>query len=70
MKLNELEEAWNAQSDRLNQWCELGLDEIVHFAQEQEREACAKVCEQQLGFIAECPEMAQYCAEAIRERRV
>lgn len=33
-----------------------------------EREACAVTCEQQLGFIAECPEMATYCAEAIRMR--
>lgn len=33
--IEELKAAWNAKADRLNQWDELGLDEIVHFAQEQ-----------------------------------
>jgi hypothetical protein len=34
---------------------------------EAEREACAKVCESQLEE-GECPERAQYCADAIRAR--
>ncbi len=33
-----------------------------------EREACAKVCELEKQERSECPEMAQYCADAIRER--
>lgn len=45
MGLEELEAAWNAQADRYNQWCELGLDEIVEFAQQIEREACAQIAE-------------------------
>ena len=39
MGLEELEAAWNANADRFNQWSELGIDEIVAFAQEVEREA-------------------------------
>lgn len=43
MGLDELEAAWNAKADRFNQWHELGLDEIVEFAQEVERDACANI---------------------------
>ncbi len=45
MGLDELEVAWNAQADKFNQWQDLGLDEIVAFAQEEEREASAKRAE-------------------------
>lgn len=38
--IRELESAWNAQADNFNQWDELGLDEIVAFAQKVERAAC------------------------------
>ena len=34
LTLDELEILWNAQADPMNQWDELGLDEIVAFAQE------------------------------------
>ena len=44
------------------------LQNCVNRLIEAEREECAKVCEQQLGFIGECPEMATYCADAIRMR--
>ena len=33
----------------------------------QEREACAKVCDEQ-AKEAECPERARYCADALRNR--
>jgi hypothetical protein len=33
--VEDLKATWNAQADAMNQWDELGLDEIVHFAQEQ-----------------------------------
>jgi hypothetical protein len=33
LTLPELEAKWNAQSDRMNQWSELGMDEIVWYAQ-------------------------------------
>ncbi len=46
MTLEELKAAWNAQADECNQWSELGLDEIVAFAQKVEREACAKYIEE------------------------
>ena len=36
-----LMDAWNAQADPENQWENLGLDEIVDFAQSVERSACA-----------------------------
>jgi hypothetical protein len=33
--VDDLEAAWNAESDKFNSWDELGLDEIVAFAQER-----------------------------------
>lgn len=33
-----------------------------------EREACAKVCEEVDATTGECPELAKYCADAIRKR--
>jgi len=33
--LEELEARWNASKDQFNQWGELGLDEIVAFAQSE-----------------------------------
>jgi hypothetical protein len=33
LSVPELEVMWNAQADHMNQWDELGLDEIVAFAQ-------------------------------------
>ena len=45
MKLDELKAAWNVGSDHFNRWDSLGVDEMVQFAQQQEREACAKMCE-------------------------
>ncbi len=35
LTVQELEARWNAGADRLNQWTELGLDEIVWFAQSE-----------------------------------
>lgn len=39
MSLEELKTAWNAQADPMNQWDTLWLEEMLEFAQEQEREA-------------------------------
>jgi len=36
--VERLKHAWNTQADALNQWDELGLDEIVHFAQQRQVE--------------------------------
>lgn len=33
LTVDELEALWNAQADKFNQWADLGLDEIVYFAQ-------------------------------------
>jgi hypothetical protein len=33
MTVDELKDLWNSQTDHTNQWDELGLDEIVAFAQ-------------------------------------
>jgi hypothetical protein len=33
--LDELRDAWNAQADASNSWDELGMDEIIWFAQQQ-----------------------------------
>ena len=35
MTVDELEARWNETADRYNQWSELGLDEIVAFAQQE-----------------------------------
>jgi hypothetical protein len=35
LTLDELEAAWNAQADAFNSWNELGIDEIIWFAQQQ-----------------------------------
>lgn len=71
MTLDELEAAWNAQADQHNQWCDIGLDEKIAYAQQVEREACAKVCD---GFVTSLyyenapaqNNMAKACARAIR----
>lgn len=45
--------------------------ELISFARlvaAAEREACAKSCEQVNEATGECPELAQYCADAIRSR--
>ena len=33
--VDELRDEWNASADHMNQWDELGIDEIVWFAQER-----------------------------------
>jgi hypothetical protein len=33
--LDDLRDAWNAQADAVNSWDELGIDEIIWFAQRQ-----------------------------------
>ena len=73
MSIDELKAAWNAQADKYNQWDELGLDEIVAFAQYQEREACAKVCDElptpdAVMFFSTYEIATTDCAEAIRAR--
>jgi len=48
----------------------IGITNLKAFAKlvaQHEREECAKVCEAQLNE-GECPERAQYCADAIRAR--
>ena len=35
LSLDELRDAWNAQADAVNSWDELGMDEIIWFAQQQ-----------------------------------
>ena len=37
--VEQLRAAWNAQADAMNSWDELGLDEIVHFAQVRAEES-------------------------------
>lgn len=48
----------------------INLDAFIRLAKQArsaEREACAKVCDEQAGE-PECPERAKYCADAIRAR--
>lgn len=35
LSCDELRDAWNAQADAVNSWDELGMDEIIWFAQQQ-----------------------------------
>jgi len=37
-------------------------------AQAEEREECARICESVNSKFSECPELAIYCAEAIRQK--
>jgi hypothetical protein len=46
MTRNEIIAAWNAQSDYMNSWQNLGEDEKLEWAMKLEREACAKVCDE------------------------
>ena len=43
------------------------LEAFAKLVAQHEREECAKECEAQLNE-GECPERAQYCADAIRAR--
>lgn len=40
--LDELKAMWNAKADRFNRWHDIGMDEIVEFAQEVGRAECAR----------------------------
>lgn len=64
MNIDQLKAAWNAQADKHNQWDDLGIDEIVSFAQTQECLACAQVCEE---LWYDDPEGSAY-ARALHER--
>jgi hypothetical protein len=35
LSIDDLRDAWNAQSDAFNSWDDLGIDEIIWFAQQQ-----------------------------------
>ncbi len=50
MTLNELQAAWNEQADAMNSWGELGMDEIVAFAQEQVLKRAADIFEGTRAF--------------------
>ena len=45
LSIDDLRDAWNAQSDAFNSWDELGIDEIIWFAQQQAiaRYACPAI---------------------------
>lgn len=45
MTHDEIIKAWNNQTDKHNQWSDLGEDEMLEFAMRLEREACAKIAE-------------------------
>lgn len=54
MKIDELEARWNASADRYNQWSDLGLDEIVSFAQQECLKEAAERFEGSLPFNWVC----------------
>lgn len=54
MTLDELANAWNAQADPFNQWGELGLDEMVAFAQQQALIEAAEAFEGTRAFNWSC----------------
>ena len=51
--LDELEALWNAQADRFNEWTELGIDEIVAFAQQQALSRFGTACRRTLEQAGE-----------------
>lgn len=54
MDIDELKAAWNAQADKYNQWDELGLDEILAFAQQQVLLEAAQIFEGARDFSWVC----------------
>lgn len=65
MTMKELELAWNSIV-RAKEWRWLDLEELVAFAQEVEREECAKICDEyDDGRYANA---ADLCAFSIRDR--
>ena len=69
MNIDEIIAAWNAQADYMNTWQHLGEDEKLEWAMKLEREACAKVCDDNdpgdgSGYSTACEALA----EAIRAR--
>lgn len=64
MTVDTLEKLWNAQADEYNKFDTLELEEIVEFAQEVVREACAKVCDKVLNESNNIA--ASVCAGRIR----
>lgn len=65
-----IEEDWLLVLDEKNKHPRAEMPTLLRFARlvaAHEREACAKVCDQQ-AHEPECPERADYCAAAIRAR--
>jgi len=56
----ELKEAWNAQADKYDQWDTLSLDGVIAFAQLQECEACAKLCEAPIDEVQITDDCKEY----------
>jgi len=61
-----LKAAWNEQAYQFNQWDDLGIDEIVAFAQKQEREKCAAICDE----IANSTEPDDFAIDAVNEAAI
>lgn len=62
---------WVSPTERESMTVPVTTEQVAKFAElvaAAEREACAKVCEQTGDTTGECPEMAGYCADAIRMR--
>ena len=69
MTRNEVIAAWNKQSDYMNKWDSLSEDEKLEWAMKLEREACAKVCEDEDVAPTDDPIGVQWCiAKSIRAR--
>jgi hypothetical protein len=64
MTRDEIIAAWNAQSDYMNSWQNLGEDEKLEWAIKLEREACWRLCD---ALWLEDKD-AHDCREAIRTR--
>ena len=66
-----MELARKASRSQFSRLLGCGIDDLERFAalvEATEREACARICEQTGDTTGECPEMAGYCADAIRMR--
>ena len=69
MTQDEIIDAWNKQADYMNTWQHLGEDEKLEWAMKLEREACAKVCDDNdLGDGSGYSTACEALAEDIRAR--
>lgn len=65
LTIDQLKQEWDSQADKFNQWDELGLDEIVHFAQERFAALLSAHQAQSAGFPARIHDLLKEVASRV-----